>query len=109
MVQRKPVNKTVKDKILTFKKLLDVNNIPVDRIILYGSFAKNTQHVDSDIDLCLVSASYDKNADYFFKKIWHLASEIDTSLEPIPFTPEELDNKYSTLSAEIRKFGIRVV
>ena len=48
-----------KDKQLVYKKIHDYiqrlkeNNIPVWRLYLYGSYAKNTYHKDSDIDLAV--------------------------------------------------------
>lgn len=109
MAKRKFVDKAVKSKILDFNKLLRKSAIPVDQIILYGSHAKGKAAPKSDIDLCVVSPIFKKNTDSYFKKIWHLAAKIDPSLEPIPFTAEELANKYSTLSWEINTHGIRIV
>lgn len=109
MAKRKTIDKTVKNKVLDFAGLLRRSDIGVEKIIVYGSCAKGTATKDSDIDLCVISPDFARNPDYFFKKIWQLADKIDLSLEPIPFTKEELANKYSTLAAEIKKYGVRIV
>lgn len=109
MAQKSTISKTVKTKILDFDRLLRKNNIAVDKIILYGSHALGKAEESSDIDLCLVSPMFSKKSDFYFKKVWHLAVQIDSSIEPIPFTPKELTNKYSTLSREIEEKGVRVV
>ncbi|MBI5465019.1 nucleotidyltransferase domain-containing protein [Candidatus Gottesmanbacteria bacterium] len=108
MATRKTVNSKIKEKVLEFSRLLKRENIQTDQIILYGSWAKGTARDYSDIDLCVISPLFANRPDDYFKKIWHLASKIDSSLEPIPFTPEELNNRYSSLAQEIKKYGIRV-
>jgi predicted nucleotidyltransferase len=48
-----------KDKQLIYRKIkdyvqtLEQSNIPVWRLYLYGSYAKNNYHADSDIDLAV--------------------------------------------------------
>ena len=37
-----------------------------------------------------------------------LALEIDSHIEPLPFTPQDLDDKYSTLTQEIKKYGVLI-
>ncbi len=43
-----------------------------------------------------------------FKKIWHLACSVDSTIEPIPLSRDELSNQYSSLASEIRTYGIRI-
>lgn len=108
MAKRKNIDSGLKKKIASFSLLLEKAGIKPDRIILYGSWAKGTAKDYSDVDLCIVSPSFARKPDFYFKKIWHLATKIDSSLEPITFTPSELNNKYSTLAEEIRKYGLQV-
>jgi uncharacterized protein len=48
-----------KDKQLIYQKIreylrtLERSNVPVWRLYLYGSYAKDTYHADSDIDLAV--------------------------------------------------------
>lgn len=109
MGKKAVVNQSIRKKILDFSDLLKKSGIKVDQIILYGSYAKGVSRNESDIDLCVVSSKFTQNTDHYFKKIWHLAARIDSSLEPIPFTLGELTNRYSTLSNEIKKHGIRII
>jgi len=41
------------EKIRDYIKTLERSNVPVWRLYLYGSYAKNTYHEDSDIDLAV--------------------------------------------------------
>lgn len=109
MVKRKIIDKRVQNKIFVLDKLLKRSGINPEKIIVYGSHAKGVAKHYSDVDVCVVSSQFDENPEYYFRKIWQLAGQLDSSLEPIPFTPKELNNKYSTLASEIKKYGIRVV
>ena len=109
MAKKTTIDTKVKEKILRFYQLLERENIKADKIILYGSWAKGTAKDYSDIDLCVVSSSFGNNPDFYFKKIWHLAAKIDPLLEPISFTPSELNNQYSTLAKEIKTYGLQVI
>ncbi len=108
MARKTILNKTIKKKISAFTSLLKRSGIPAEKIILFGSHAKGKGNAWSDIDLCVVSRHFAQNPNSVFKKIWQLAGQIDSSLEPIPFTPKELSNPYSTLASEIRSYGIRI-
>lgn len=35
-----------------------------------------------------------------------IALEIDSHIEPLPFSPKDIEDRYSTLSEEIRKYGV---
>lgn len=109
MVKKHIINKKVRKKIIAFSNILHTRGIDVEKIILYGSYAKGTAHRHSDIDLCVVAPEFRKNREEYFKKIWHIAKKIDSTLEPIPFAPEDLGDKYSTLVCEINQHGIPIV
>lgn len=109
MVKRQIIDKKLQNKIFGFDRLLRRSGINPEQIIVYGSYAKGSAKDYSDVDICVVSPRFDKNPEYYFQKIWHLAGQLDSSLEPIPFTPQELNNKYSTLATEIKKYGVRVI
>lgn len=47
--------------------VLDSSKVELNRIVLFGSYAKNEQTVDSDIDLIIVSKNF--RSDTYFKRI----------------------------------------
>lgn len=65
--------------------------IPVEKVILFGSCARARNTRYSDIDIIVVSS-------YFVRKkkiesmqyLFHIAAKVDSRIEPIPATPEEL-------------------
>jgi predicted nucleotidyltransferase len=84
------------------------SGVPVIGAYLFGSYAKGNFHKDSDIDICIVSNNFGN--DYIKESVdlRKLAFGIDIRIEPIPFTPEDLNDKYSTLASEIKKHGILI-
>ena len=89
-----------------FIESLSKEGIKINKAYLFGSYAKGKATKDSDIDICVVSPSFSE--DYFEEmiKLRKHSLKIDSRIEPVPFLPEDLNDKYSTLASEIRKFGI---
>ncbi|MFC1496461.1 nucleotidyltransferase domain-containing protein [Candidatus Margulisiibacteriota bacterium] len=84
--------KDLKKIILSYKNALS-NDIRVDSIILFGSYAKGNAKKNSDIDVAVVSPDFEKknpikNLQFLFK----IAKNVDVDLEPLAFLPEEIKN-----------------
>lgn len=67
--------------------------IPVEKILLFGSYAQGNSDMNSDIDLVVVSPFFKKgryiaHMQYLFRK----AAKISSLLEPIPAAPSEIKN-----------------
>jgi predicted nucleotidyltransferase len=64
-------------------------HINVDKLILFGSFAKNLQHQDSDIDIAVVSPDFtgDRVADQL--SLMRYRRKVDLRIEPVPFRPQD--------------------
>lgn len=84
------------------------SGITVKSAYLFGSYAKGNQNTNSDIDICIISPNFGK--DYFEEslKLRYLTNNIDTRIEAVPFSLTDLDDKYSTLATEIKKYGIPI-
>ena len=93
----------VKRKIKSYADLLKKRGIRVEKMILFGSYSKGKATSWSDIDLCVISPEFGRKPWLEVKKLNRLALEIDESLQPFPFNPSDLNDKYSTLIAEIKK------
>lgn len=102
------------DKELVYRlinKYVDVmkeHDIPIWRLYLYGSYAKNTYHKDSDIDLAVF---WNKNEidgfdeDVFLMK---LTRNVDLRIEPHSFARSDFDETNPYVK-EIIKTGERIV
>ena len=88
-----------------FIKHLQKKSIQVTAAYIFGSYAKGTANDNSDIDICVVSPVFGK--DYFTEMIElrKIALEVDSRIEPVPFSSQDLEDKYYTLAVEVRKFG----
>lgn len=86
--------------------LLKQKGIKVSQVILFGSHAKGNAKPDSDIDVAVISVQFGRNNLKEMMLLRKLALEIDSHIEPLPFTPQDLEDRYSTLSQEIKKYGV---
>ncbi len=50
------MEKRVQDELRILKEII-LNTVPVEQIILFGSYANGTPHADSDIDILVVQKS----------------------------------------------------
>jgi len=93
------------DKVKEYKLLLR-NYFPLEKVYLFGSYAKDTNRADSDIDVALVVSHID--GDYFsiHPLLWKLRRQIDDRIEPILI---ERDNDKGDFLSEIQKYGIEIV
>jgi len=91
-----------------FKLKLIEKGVSIDRIVLFGSYATETQKSDSDIDLIVISDTFrDMN---YWQRIDILADAISDIFQPIEavgMTSEEWDNKV-LIAAEYARSGILV-
>ena len=69
-------------KVKAYKKLLE-RYIQMDKMFLFGSYAKNNYRDDSDIDVAIVVDQ--AGVDFFAINplLWKLRREIDDRIEPI--------------------------
>lgn len=86
---------------------LNSHNIPVQEVILFGSYAAEVPREDSDIDVAIVSEAFTDDRFEDRRRIVPLRRKIDSRIEPIPFTPERF-SRGGNLIDEIRRKGIKV-
>jgi len=72
-------------------------------IILFGSYAKGSYHIDSDIDIAVILKDYD-NLMNIQLELMRLRRNIDSRIEPHPIKESDF-NESSPLVNEIRKYG----
>ena len=94
MLGKKYTEIELEDKLKNFIKSI-TNTISVDKIILFGSYAKGNPHEYSDIDIALISSDIDpkrarwENIEYIMEKS---NIEHDPDLQFIPFARESFEN-----------------
>ena len=95
--------------IRKFVKALKREGIPVDRVILYGSYAKGKTRPDSDIDVAMVSKHFGRDRVEEGMNLFRIAGKIDPRIEPIPISSESYEkDTWIPLIYEIKQKGIEV-
>lgn len=79
----------------------------IERAYLYGSFAKGTNHSDSDIDLALVFLSISDIIDVQID-LMQMRTDDELLIEPHPFRTEDF-NINNPVAAEILNYGIEII
>lgn len=85
------------------------SGIPVSAAYLFGSHAKGTAKQYSDIDICIVSPKLGKDPIAEMVILRKIAHTVDSRIEPIPLSPADLNDQFSTLIAQIQKYGRPIV
>lgn len=93
------------ERINEFLNLLRQRNIEISQVILFGSYAKGKPTPDSDIDLVVISPRFGKNIPKEMMFLRKIAIKVDSRIEPIPLSPNDLNDRYSTFIQEIKRNG----
>ena len=92
------------DKYITIVK----ENYDVLAIILFGSYAKGTEHEESDIDIAIITD--DVKTDKFDEevKLTLLRRKIDNRIEPHIISINDYENDETPFIVEVKNTGIKV-
>lgn len=98
------VNQEVINKIATYKNIVS-EYFMVEKMYLFGSYAKGEQTESSDIDVAIVLKKME--GDYFanIPIFWRLRRSIDDRIEPVVFEKGKDDSGFLT---EIMNSGIEI-
>ena len=86
----KAVNTIIQQYVTDVKKIM-----PIDKVYLYGSYAKGTQQEYSDVDICFFSHAFESRrsldilTELFFIKIKY---DKDLLIQPNAFSTSELNS-----------------
>lgn len=107
MVKRKYTQSEIKKIIKKIVELLKLNNIAVDKIILYGSYASGKQREHSDIDIAVISPAFkEKKILDIQEKLAIALSKYLSTIEPVGYSSEEFEKATpETLIGQIKKSG----
>ena len=60
-----------------------IKHLPVKKILLYGSYSKDTARKDSDIDIAIITEHFEGDYLDCKAKLYKLRRELDMRIEPI--------------------------
>jgi len=100
------VDRDVRKIINSFIKILKEHNYFFQKIILFGSHARNLATKRSDIDLCVIYNGPEKDLKLIQQKLNGLAGLHGFNMDIIVTSPKEFrTNKISPILHEIRTYG----
>ncbi len=103
MAQR-TIDMTIINTVIKYIKTVSkVYNVKA--VYLFGSFAKGTNHEDSDIDIAIISDDFKDKIDDM-SNLFMLTRNIDLRIEPHPFSTEDFED--DPFANEIIETGIKV-
>jgi predicted nucleotidyltransferase len=92
-------------KIVKAYRSLLKDYFPLEKVYLFGSYAKETNREDSDIDVAVVVKQIDGDFFLINPLLWKLRRQIDDRIEPVLI---ESDFDDSGFLGEIQKYGIEI-
>ena len=103
----KEINEEIADIVDKYIAIVK-ENYAVVAIILFGSYAKGTEHEDSDIDIAVVTD--DIKTDKFDEEVnlTLLRRKIDSRIEPHIIKVEDYENNETPFIVEVKNTGIKV-
>jgi predicted nucleotidyltransferase len=103
------VSSEIRSIVQRFREELTRRGYRIEKIVLYGSYASEKQHADSDIDLAVISPDFGKDRFEEGVLLRSIAAGIDPRIEPIPFSPANFESRdWVPLVFEIKEKGIIV-
>jgi len=92
-------------RINNFIDYVEQSGIPIEKAILFGSYANGSANKWSDIDLAMVSSKFEGNRYYDLDKLVDARLKVDSDISPLPYNPNDwtLENLFVK---EILKTGI---
>jgi len=96
------------DAIKIAKKYVETISLKyqIENAILFGSYAKGTNHSDSDIDIAIIFKSVDDIIDLQIE-LMQLRTDDDLFIEPHPFLKSNF-NTTNPIVNEILKYGLEI-
>lgn len=98
----------IKGTIDSYLSSLKEHGFNIQQAVLFGSYAKGQATQFSDIDLALVSESFEGIRFKDKNKIRRITISISSDLEILPFNPKDFTSE-DPLVKEILATGIRVI
>jgi predicted nucleotidyltransferase len=79
--------------------------LPLEKIILFGSYSKGNQKDDSDVDIAVVLKKFTEDKFTTRLKLLKLGRQFEEVIEPHPFLANEFNNN-DPFASEIIKTGL---
>ncbi|MDR3244243.1 MAG: nucleotidyltransferase domain-containing protein [Elusimicrobiota bacterium] len=92
---------------LEYSKTLKAN-MKINKMYIFGSYVNGTNHIDSDIDIAVISDDFKGDCIDDGVKLMMFLKDKELIIEPHPFLPQDF-NKENPFAKEIIETGIRLI
>lgn len=92
----------IKEIVKRYYHILLKEGYPVEKILLFGSFAQKKQSENCDIDLAIVLRRFSKDKFNTRLELMKLTREFEDVIEPHPFLSSEFDESDPFVSEILR-------
>ena len=92
----------IRNIIKKYYSILLREGLPVEKILLFGSYAKNKQKKDSDIDLAVVLRKFSIDKFNTRLELMKYTREFEEVIEPHPFLSSEFEESDPFVSEILR-------
>ena len=96
-------------EINAYAKSLRQGGVNFSQLILFGSFAKGHNQPWSDIDVGVVSPDFGRNYFDELVQLNQLRGNETLRIDPHPFNPADLNDRWNPLAAEVAASGISLM
>lgn len=100
------INNAIKSNVNKYITSVKEQGIPVSGVYIFGSYAKGTADIYSDIDVCVISKKFGFDRQKERVLLMNIRSDRDDLIEPHPFSPEDFSNPFDPLASQIKKQGL---
>lgn len=107
MVEKAIGNRAIMEIVQKYVEKI-CENYEVYAIILFGSYAKGTNHESSDIDIAIITDDFENDIFDEELNLMRLRRKIDTRIEPHLIRIEDYRNAETPFIKEIIDTGIKV-
>ena len=90
------------------ERLTQKNKLSIDRLIIFGSYAKGAAHRQSDVDVCVISPQFNDPLEAI-RLLLHKRNndEVRAGIEPVGFTLKNFKEGGSLIN-EIKRTGVEI-
>lgn len=93
-----------------YKIKMEEAGYPIEKLILFGSYARGAQHDWSDVDFVVVSPEYNKKNSFDeLTEANIIAARVSPMIEAHPATPQEWELGDNPWLAEAKKYGREIL
>jgi len=100
--------KQINNLVQKVSEIAEKDKMPISKVFVFGSYAKNKMNENSDLDLCFVSPKFKdtiKAEAYLRTEIHFLKPKINIPIDVVAYKPRDFNDITIPLVYEIKKNG----